>query len=127
MYTWTCTHVPQYNLALVCRFSELTSMVPDHIQRVPKCSKLLAVLEDIATYMCEVGPKKMSRKKLIQVLATRKPWELRNPDIAQAIEARNISELIPMHAQNYEKLKTAIICEFWAQKSVLSNFTYNVM
>ena len=61
-------------------------MLPEPVQRVPKCSKLLATLEDLAEYMCEVGPRRMSRRKLIQVLATRKPWELRNPDIAHAIE-----------------------------------------
>lgn len=71
-------------------------MLPEPVQRVPKCSKLLATLEDLAEYMCEVGPRRMSRRKLIQVLATRKPWELRNPDIAQAIEVLCQSPLVKL-------------------------------
>ncbi|XP_064383088.1 uncharacterized protein LOC135331774 isoform X2 [Halichondria panicea] len=52
-------------------FPELRSMLPEPVQRVPKCSKLLATLEDLAEYMCEVGPRRMSRRKLIQFLTQR--------------------------------------------------------
>ena len=61
-------------------------MLPDYVQYAPKCMKLMAVLEEIAQYMSEVGPKRMSRRRLIQVLATRKPWELRSPEVAVAVE-----------------------------------------
>ena len=71
---------------LSIRFPALRAEIPDYVQGVPKCAKLLHMLEDIAAFMCEVGPKRMSRRRLIQVLATRKPWELRTPDIARAVE-----------------------------------------
>ncbi len=75
-------------------------MVPERVQRLPKCSKLLATLEDMAEYMSAVGPKRMSRRKLVQVLATRTPWELRNPDIAPAVEVRtNVSCVHMLHLQ----------------------------
>ena len=70
----------------VLRFPVLKADLPDYVRGVPKCAKLLDILEGIAAFMCEVGPKRMSRRRLIQVLATRKPWELRNPDVARAVE-----------------------------------------
>ncbi len=83
--------VNNIDIVLTCpRFPELKGMLPEHVQQLPKCSKLLTILEGISEYMRVVGPKRMSRRRLIQVLATRTPWELRHPDIAHAVEVKSV-------------------------------------
>lgn len=67
-------------------FPELLSELPDVVKSDQYCRKLLLNLAELADYMCEVGPWKMSNKKLCQVLATLRPWELCNPDIEAAIK-----------------------------------------
>lgn len=67
-------------------FPELLSELPDVVKSDHYCRKLLLHLADLADYMNEVGPCKMSKKKLTQVLASFRPWELCNPDIEAAIQ-----------------------------------------
>ena len=61
-------------------------MVPSEVKSDQYCQNLMDLLCKIAKYMCSVGPKKMSKKKLIQVLSTLSPWELQVPCVAAAIE-----------------------------------------
>ena len=67
-------------------FTELLSLLPDVVRGNQYCRKLLLRLAELADYMANVGPWKMSKKKLSQVLATFRPWELSNPDIEAAIQ-----------------------------------------
>lgn len=67
-------------------FPELLSQLPDAVKTNHYCRKLLVQLAQLADYMCDVGPWKMSKKKLSQVLATFRPWELCNPDIEAAVQ-----------------------------------------
>ena len=52
------------------------------------CQQILERLGEIAQHMYSVGPGKMSRRRLIQVLATLNPWELQSPDIGGAVKVR---------------------------------------
>lgn len=52
------------------------------------CTQLMEHLRTIAMYMSSVGPRKMSKNHLIQVLATLTPWELHAPDVEAAIEVK---------------------------------------
>lgn len=67
-------------------FPELLSQLPDAVKVNYYCKKLLLHLAELADYMSSVGPWKMSKKKLSQVLSTFRPWELHNPDIKTAIQ-----------------------------------------
>lgn len=70
------------------RYEELIALVPEEVKGDYYCQELLESLSEIAEYMCSVGPKRMSRRKLIQVLATLDPWELQAPDIEGAVKVR---------------------------------------
>ena len=67
-------------------FPELISQLPDLVKTDHYCRKLLLHLAQLADHMSAVGPWKMSKKKLTQVLASFHPWELYNPDIEAAIQ-----------------------------------------
>ena len=67
-------------------FPELLLQLPDTVKENYYCKKLLLHLAELADYMCSVGPWKMSKKKLSQVLAMCRPWELHNPDISSAVQ-----------------------------------------
>ena len=68
------------------RFSDLLSLVPVEVKQDRYCQQLLASLEELANFMYTVGPRRMSRKRLITVLGSLRPWELRNPEIAAAVQ-----------------------------------------
>jgi hypothetical protein len=70
------------------RFEELMPVVPEEVKGDYYCRQLLESLSEIAKYMYSFGPKKMSRKRLIQVLAILDPWELQAPDIEGAVWVR---------------------------------------
>lgn len=67
-------------------YPELLSKLTEAVKTDNYCKKLLVHLADLADYMSDVGPWKMSKKKLTQVLATLRPWELENPDIKAAVQ-----------------------------------------
>lgn len=73
-------------LVSLFRYQELIALLPAEVKGDYYCQQLLECLSEIADHMCSVGPRGMSRKKLIQVLATLGAWELKAPDIAAAIE-----------------------------------------
>ena len=64
-------------------------MLPFEVTSDRYCRQLMETLCEISHYMCSVGPEKMSSKKLIQVLASLRPWELQAPDIQSAVEVLN--------------------------------------
>lgn len=72
-------------------FPELLSQLPEVVKTDHYCRKLLLHLAELADYMNEVGPWKMSKKKLTQVLASFRPWELCNPDIEAAVQVYHCS------------------------------------
>ena len=84
-------------------FPELLSQLPDAVKTDHYCRKLLLHLANLADYMCNVGPWKMSKKRLSQVLATFRPWELRSPDIEAAVQVLYLSCL-----SNNEESRTIV-------------------
>ena len=52
------------------------------------CRDRLQRLSKIQDYMCSVGPKVMSKGRLISVLSSLRPWELHSPEIVAAVEVR---------------------------------------
>lgn len=67
-------------------FPQLLSLLPEEVRTDHYCRKLLLNLAELADYMNQVGPWKMSKKKLTQVLASFRPWELCSPDIEAAVQ-----------------------------------------
>ena len=67
-------------------FPQLLSLLPEEVRTDHYCRKLLLHLAELADYMNQVGPWKMSKKKLTQVLASFRPWELCSPDIEAAVQ-----------------------------------------
>lgn len=62
------------------------SLLPSEASSNQYCQQLMQHLSELANYMTSVGPSKMSKKKLMQVLATLRPWELQTPDVEAAIK-----------------------------------------
>ena len=75
------------------RFPELLSRLPPEVHRDRYCQRLLASLEDLSRYMAGVGPARMSKRRLIAVLGTLRPWELCSPEISTAIEVGGLAQL----------------------------------
>jgi len=71
---------------LIYRYAELASSLPPEVKSDRYCNQLLRKLQVLADYMATIGPMKMSKEKLIQVLATLAPWELEAPDVEGAIK-----------------------------------------
>lgn len=69
----------------MCRFEDLVAVLPEEVLSDTYCQQRLYSLHELADYMCSVGPGKVSKKKLIQVLATLTSWELQDPDIGATI------------------------------------------
>lgn len=67
-------------------YPQLLERIPPPVKAHPYCKHLLLILSELAGYMREVGPGKMSRRRLIQVLSTLRPFELQSPDVADAVE-----------------------------------------
>lgn len=76
-------------------FPELLSLLPNAVKSDHYCRRLLLQLAELADYMSVVGPQKMSKKKLTQVLATFRPWELSNPDIEAAVQVHTVVSSLP--------------------------------
>jgi len=83
-------------------YSELLSRLPPEVKDHRYCRQQLTTLQELAQYMCHVGPRKMSKRKLMQVLGSLRPWELRSPDIAAAVEFLR-KHVIYIVAEDYEK------------------------
>lgn len=92
-------------------FPELLLQLPDSVKENYYCKKLLLHLAELADYMCNIGPWKMSKKKLSQVLATCRPWELHNPDISSAIQVyiKDYDRLL-LNSSVACRLLTLILC-----------------
>ncbi len=75
-------------------FPELLSQLPEEVRTDHYCRKLLLNLAELADYMNRVGPGKMSKKKLTQVLASFRPWELCSPDIEAAVQVHRCSTIL---------------------------------
>lgn len=73
-------------MVLTVRYKELLLSLPEEVKADRYCHQLLEALSVLADDMYAAGPKKMSKKKLIQVLAMMKPFELQAPDIEEAIK-----------------------------------------
>ena len=58
--SYTCT----YSFA---RYADLLSLLPPEVKGHCYCRQLLDSLQDLSQYMCQVGPQKMSKKRLMQV------------------------------------------------------------
>ncbi|KAL5496963.1 hypothetical protein EMCRGX_G013344 [Ephydatia muelleri] len=67
-------------------YSDLYAMLPPNAKTDQYCCKLLGDLRRVSEYMFSVGPRKMSRRKMIQVLSTLRPWELQSPAVHSAVE-----------------------------------------
>ncbi len=67
-------------------YSDLLSLVPMEVKCNRYCHQLLVSLGELAQYTYTVGPKMLSKRRLIQVLGSLRPWELRSPEIAEAVE-----------------------------------------
>ncbi len=67
-------------------YSDLLSLVPAEARDSRYCQQLLVSLGELAQHTYTVGPKMLSKRKLIQVLGSLKPWELRSPEISAAVE-----------------------------------------
>ncbi|XP_065897856.1 coiled-coil domain-containing protein 60-like isoform X2 [Dysidea avara] len=93
-------------------YEELDAQLPDHVKSDQYCKILLANLKILATYMCQVGPKHMSKKKLIKVLGSLKPWELRAPLVAATIKFI-ITKVIYIVEEDYQQWleNHAILCD----------------
>ena len=65
---------------------DLRHELPSEVLSDRYCVMLLSKLSELQVYMCEVGPEIMSQKQLINVLGLLRPWELRSPDIAAAVQ-----------------------------------------
>ena len=50
-----------------CRYSDLLSLLPTEVKGHCYCQQLLTTLQDLSHYMRQVGPQKMSKKRLMQV------------------------------------------------------------
>ena len=70
----------------ICRYSDLYAMLPPNVKTDQYCCKLLGDLRRVSEYMFSVGPAKMSRRKMIKVLGTLRPWELQAPAVSSAVE-----------------------------------------
>lgn len=75
-----------YTKSFCSRFQELVAVLPAQVKSDRYCLHLLESLKGIAEFMYSVGPYRMSKEKLIQVLATLKPWELQIPSIEAAVK-----------------------------------------
>ena len=49
------------------RYLDLLSLLPAEVKDHCYCQQLLATLQDLSQYMCQVGPQRMSKKRLMQV------------------------------------------------------------
>ena len=65
---------------------DLRHELPSEVMSDRYCVMLLSKLGELQGYMCDVGPEIMSQKQLINVLGTLRPWELRSPEIAAAVQ-----------------------------------------
>lgn len=72
------------------RYSDLYAMLPPNVKTDQYCCKLLGDLRRVSEYMFSVGPRKMSRRKMIQVLRTLRPWELQSPAVYSAVEVGSL-------------------------------------
>ena len=73
-------------------YSDLLSLVPPEVIQSRYCHRLLVSLGELAQYTYNVGPKIMSKKKLILVLGSLRPWELKSPEISAAVNV-SVKEL----------------------------------
>ena len=91
--------IPLFPHSPIPRYSDLLSQLPDAVKSDRYCSKLLELLSDHAHYSTTVGPKKWSKKRLINILSTLRPWELQSPETAASIEvaSRSICMSEPAH------------------------------
>ena len=87
-------------ILLVSRYSDLYTMLPPDVKTDQYCYKLLGDLRRISEYMFSVGPKKMSRRKMIQVLSTLRPWELKCPPVSSAVQVYSLCILADITCQN---------------------------
>ena len=71
-------------------YPQLLDRLPPPVKVHPYCKRLLLILSELANHMRDVGPGRMSRRRLIQVLATLRPWELRSPGVSDAVEVSTI-------------------------------------
>ena len=68
------------------RMVDLMSELPDEVREDKYCKDVLQELRSLQEYMRAVGPRLMSRQKLIAVLSRLRPWELACPEISAAAQ-----------------------------------------
>ena len=68
------------------RMADLMSELPEEVKMDNYCKDILLELRSLQEHMRAVGPKLMSRQKLIAVLAKLRPWELACPEIHSAAQ-----------------------------------------
>ena len=76
------------------RFQDLLERIPDEVRGDRYCSHLLSLLAGHAHHSVQVGPNEWSKKKLIGILSTLRPWELRCPETAAAVKVCHYSAII---------------------------------
>lgn len=93
-------------------YDELMEMLPEHVKSDHYCAVLLANLRIIASVMRQDGPKHMSKKKLIKVLGSLKPWELKAPLVSATVKFI-ITKVIYIVEEDYQQWleNHTIICD----------------
>ena len=72
------------------RFQDLLERIPDEVKADRYCRGLLSLLSGHAHHSTQVGPAQWSKKRLIGVLSSLRPWELRCPETVAAVKVTRI-------------------------------------
>jgi hypothetical protein len=83
-------------------FQDLLERIPDEVRGDRYCSRLLSLLAGHAHHSAQVGPNEWSKKKLIGILSTLRPWELRCPETAAAVKFLT-EQVIYILPEDFEK------------------------
>jgi hypothetical protein len=84
-------------------FPDLLSQLPDAVKADRYCQRLLELLSAHSQHSAQVGPDQWSKRKLISILSTLRPWELQSPETSAAIEflIRHVIYILPEDYQQW--------------------------
>ena len=86
IHTHSHTHMQYHLHSPIPRFPDLLSRLPAAVRSDRYCSALLDILH---SHHCrEAGPDQWSKARLVAILSTLRPWELRSPETAAAVKVR---------------------------------------